>query len=122
MPLVGIKGSISVNGHLMKSVSDLTVEVSRTEIAIKCKGSDITRYLPGMIDAPVDIEGYVTNDCPGQKALEEAFYSEDEVQVAFTYAPNIVSKFIVTKFSHSEPIDDAMTFSASIRPSAMETR
>jgi len=120
MPIVGIKGTISVNGHLMKSVSNLTVDVSRTEIAIKCKGSDIVRYLGGLIDTPVDIEGYVSDDCQGQQVLRAAFDSGEDVEVTFSHAPQKVTNFIVTKFSHLEPDDDAMTFSAAIRPSANE--
>jgi len=120
MPYVGIEGNLSVGGNLMKSVIDLTVEVSRTEVAIKCKGSDHVRYLGGLKDYPVEIEGYVTNDCEGQKALEAAFHSGEEVEVTFTHAPQHVTNFIVTKFTHNEPVDDAMTFSASLRPSAKE--
>ena len=120
MPKVGIKGQISINGHKAKFVRDLTVSVSRTEIQVKNKGSEYVEYLTGLIDVPLDLEGDWEPGDPAFDALRDAFLSEEPVQVTLSEGGigGVNRPFIVTKFERTEPLEDVMGVSASLRLSA----
>ena len=125
MPRVGIKGKTYIGGALAKWVGDLTVAISVAEVAVKNKGSEWERFLPGLKSLPIDIEGNWEPGDPTFDAMQEAFWSEEEIEVEILDAAKdkngkgIKGMFIVTKFERGEPVEDVMSVSASLRLSAL---
>jgi len=114
MSRLGFKGKLTVGGTEIKTASDVTISMSRTEVAIKNRESINVRYLPGLIDQSVEFDAH---DGPATASLQAAFLSGTPVEVGFTEGSATVSgKFVVTKYDINEPVDDVATASVTLRP------
>jgi hypothetical protein len=108
----------------MKSVRDLTIAISKNEVPVKNKGSKFVRYLSGLIDAPVDFE---MDWEPGEGAfdlMQDSFWEETPLEFEFLDdtkekgGKGLTGEFIVTKLERTEPIEDVMSASVSLRLAA----
>ncbi|MDR1141273.1 MAG: phage tail protein [Planctomycetaceae bacterium] len=96
------------------SVGDVTASKSYTEIAIKRKGKRQVGYIKGMEDISIDFDLYDNGD-PAVAVLKAAYNSDDPISIEIA---DISDDFIVTKLDKSEPVDDAVTISVTVKLSA----
>jgi len=104
---------------------DLTIAISKNEIQVKNKGSLFIEYLTGLIDSPIDCEVDWEPGDPVFEALKNSFWTEDSVEFVLldggirrVGAEGLRASFIVTKFERSEPLEEVMSASVSLRLSA----
>jgi len=121
----GIKAQIYVEGTLAKGAQDITVPWTKNEIAVRTRGSRFVKYLPGLIDGPIDFEILYDPDDPVYQALHDAFWSDaddnyleieitDRKKTAASWR-GIKADFIVTNFEQTDPLEDTSSRSVSIR-------
>ena len=133
MPKVGIKGQMYCNSgsysspawNRYKAARDVTMAVSRNEVAVKNKGSLWIKYLSGLRDALLDFEADWEPGDPVFDALQSAFWTEAPLDfllldggIKKAGAQGLRAGFIVTKFERSEPLEDVMSVSVSLRLAA----
>ena len=133
MPRVGIKGQTYANTgsysapvwNRYKAARDLTVAVSANEVAVKNKGSIFVKYLSGLKDTPLDFEADWEPNEPVFDMLQQCFWTQDPIDflildggIKKVGAQGLRGGFIVTKFERSEPVEDVMSVSVSLRLSA----
>ena len=131
MPRVGLKGHVYCkvgNAFVaMKIARDVTIPVSKNEIPLKNKGSELIRYLSGLIDVPIDLEADWEPGDPVFDALHDCFWNGGSLEFKFldqpegTGAKGLQGEFIVTKFERSEPLEDVMSVSIALRLAADST-
>ncbi len=130
MPFIGIKGQTYMNTgtheapvwNRCRFLRDVTLEITSAEAAVKNKGSIFVKYLDGLIDVPLDIEGDWEPGNTVFNAMQEAFWSKEPLEFMFldggikkVGAQGLRGGFMVTKFGRSEPLEDVMSLSASLR-------
>ncbi|GHT13711.1 hypothetical protein FACS1894170_10000 [Planctomycetales bacterium] len=91
---------------------DLTLSISSNEVQVKNKGSRWVKYLTGLDDVPIDIEGEWEPGNPAFDVMQEAYWSKEPLEFVILDggirkdgAQGLRGEFIVTKFERSEPKD-----------------
>ncbi len=130
MPRIGIKGQTYLNTgthaapiwNRCKFLRDVTMEITSAEAAVKNKGSMFIKYLSGLVDVPLDFEGDWEPGNPVFNAMQKAFWSKEPLEfmlldggIKKVGAQGLRGGFAVTKFGRSEPLEEAMSLSASLR-------
>ena len=124
----GIKAQLYVEGTLARGVQDLTVPWEKNAIPVRERGSRFVKYLPGLIDGPIDFEMLYNPDDPVQKALHDAYWSDTDdnfLEIEITDRKKTASSwngikadFIVTRFEQVDPLEDTSNRAVSIRLAA----
>lgn len=130
MPRVGIRGQSYLNGGngavvqwiRAKIIHDLTIATSSTEVSIKNKGSNYEKFLLGLKSAPIDFDADWEPEDPVFQLMETAHLTDTPIEflsldhlLTTKGARGFRGKFLVTKFERSEPLDDEMIVSVSLR-------
>ena len=108
----------------MKSVRDLTIGISKNEIPVKNKGVEYVRYLGGLKDVPVDFEMDWEPEEGSFAMLVDSFMNDTPLEFEFLDDTKtkggygLKGEFIVTKLDRSEPLEDVMSASVSLRLAA----
>lgn len=121
--------NITIDTKKIGSVSSITgVEVSAetTDVTAMDNETGYREYLGGFKDGgEVPVEGYLDGEDAGQNAMYEALEDQEVHAFAINF-PEAIGKSwtfdgIVTKFSTSAAVQDAVKFSASIKVSGKPT-
>jgi hypothetical protein len=109
---VGYQMPLTIGGFVTRSVGDVTIEKSYTEIQVKRKGDRDVRYIKGMRDCPIDFDIDQNESDPTYKILRDLSNTDLAVEIEIG---SVIDRFIVTKFTENEPVDEVVTMSVSIR-------
>jgi hypothetical protein len=109
---IGYQMPLTVGGFVTYSVGDVTIEKSYTEIQVKRKGDRKTRYIKGMQDSPIDFDIDRNEKDPAYRILRDLADTDKAVEIKIG---SVTDRFIVTKFTENEPVDEIVTMSVSIR-------
>jgi hypothetical protein len=109
---VGFQMPLTVGGYVTHSVGDVTIEKSYTAIEVKRKGDRKTRYIKGMLDCPIDFDIDRNEKDTAYRILRDIADTDKAVEIEIG---SVTDRFIVTKFTENEPVDEVVTMSVSIR-------
>jgi len=133
MPRVGITGQTYLNTGSYENpqweratiLHDLTVGSETTAIAVKNKGVNVVRYMEGLREVPLDFECDWEPGHPVFDALLNSHWTSEVLDLLILDgrltkegSQGLRAGFIATKFERGEPLDDAMTASASLKLAA----
>ena len=104
--------SISINGAPLTGVRSVTVSASRFEIEVPLYSQAETYCFPGHRSLTIEIETIVAADA---QAIQAAM--NDATQGVTVSATNASGTFIVTSLSTSEPLDDVVVYTATLKRS-----
>jgi hypothetical protein len=109
---IGYQMPLIIGGFTTYSVGDVTIEKSYTEIEVKRKTDRDIRYLKGMRNCPIDFDIDRNEKDPAYRILRDLSDTDEAVTIE---VGEVTDRFIVTKFTRNEPVDDVVTVSVSIR-------
>ena len=108
--ILGRACSISVGGSLLTGVRSVTVSSTRSEIEVPVFGAGETYILPGHRTVTIEVETVVSEDY--NKLLSAMGNISTGVTVSGTH---VSGTFLVTAISASEPLDDVVTYTATLK-------
>jgi hypothetical protein len=109
---IGYQMPLTIGGFVTRSVGDVTIEKSYTEIQVKRKGDRKVRYIKGMQDSPIDFDIDKNEKDETYRILRDMADTDKAVEMEIG---SVTDRFIVTKFTENEPVDEIVTMSVSIR-------
>jgi hypothetical protein len=109
---IGYQMPLTIGGFITRSVGDVTIEKSYTEVQVKRKGDRKVRYIKGMLDCPIDFDIDKNEKDPTYRILHDLSDTDKAVQMIIG---SVTDRFLVTKFTENEPVDEIVTMSVSIR-------
>lgn len=123
---LGFEASVTIDGTPIKTIGDITCDVSRTEIEVKNRASNEVRFLPGMINRTFELDvqsgtdGDDQSGANGSQLVQSLFASGDSASVSFTSADGFswTKDMICTKITPTEPVDGLSTVKASFKTAA----
>lgn len=102
--------SISVGGSALLGVRSVTVSATRSEIEVPLYSQAETYCFPGHRSTTIDIETIAAVDA---QRLQTAM--SDATQGVVVSSTNASGTFIVTSLSTSEPLDDVIVYTATLK-------
>lgn len=110
----------------LTNIRDCTLSVEKGEADVTTRGNNGWRARRGTLkDGTIEFEMVVDPGDTSYQAIRDAFMSGDEIGIAAmsgdieeTGEEGLVANCEVFNFSRSEPLEDAMTVSVTLRPSS----
>jgi hypothetical protein len=108
----------------VKQARDVTLTLERGTAEVSKRGSKWKTYLPALKDATIEFELAYDPADANFTALRTAYLDGTVIDMAILDGvvtqggSGFRSEFIVTSFTRNEPLEDLMTVSVTIRPTA----
>lgn len=117
---VGTAGS-RANSELL-GVRDLTLDLTKGEADITTRGTGGWRVTIGTLkEATIDFELIQKDGDSGFSTVKDAYFNNTAIAIFASddTGAGLDCDAVVTKFSRSEPLEDAVTYSVSLKPSVV---
>ena len=112
----------------IKTARDVTLALEHGEAEVKHRGSPWTKVLLGHKNASVEFEITYDKTDAGYQALRDAWINKTDLALAImdelittSGAEGLQADFKVVRFTRNEPLEESLTVSVAVRPSAEST-
>jgi len=109
---------------VMDNVKDLTLNLEKGEADVTTRGNQGWRAILGTLkEGTVEFEMVWDTEDEGFGAIQQAYFGDDTIEVAVmdgditaSGSQGLRATMSVTKFSRSEPLEEALTVSVTLKP------